>query len=530
MFQQLLFNGVTYTIPTQSQEDPGYAFSGLARAYKSNGVIYACIQNRIALFSESAFAFRRRRSTGPAGLFSNADLRILETPWVGGTTGDLLARNLLYADLAGNAYTVRRGQNLTVLRPDWVTIIGGVRTAPDATVWNVDATVLGYAYQEGGPGSGKDPVIYLPEEVAHFAPSPDPEARFRGMSPLSPIVREIMGDNAARDHKLKFFENAATPQLAVKLDVQDLEIYKKWIETFNEQHGGVSNAYKTLFLGAGADTTVVGANLQQVDFKVTQGAGETRIAAALGVPPVIVGLSEGLAAATYSNYAQARRRFADQTIRPLWRNICGSLANIITVPPDAQLWYDDRDIPALQEDLKDRAQVAQLQSVTIKQLVDAGYDPPAVIDAVTGEDFSVLKTKHTGLFSVQLQPPTDPNALPAPTPQKALPPPQREVEPTNLTIHMPDMHFHPPDVHVDAPITVEPARFERESIRVDVSIPEQKLPELPTIEVKYEEPKRRSKRFELPSGERGTVTEGDGEVNIEFDDGRTGTVKETENE
>jgi phage portal protein BeeE len=53
---------------------------------------------------------------------------------------------------------------------------------------------------------------------------------------------------------------------------------------------------------------------------VTQGAGETRIAAAAGVPPVIVGLSEGLQAATYSNYSQARRRFADGTMRPLWRN------------------------------------------------------------------------------------------------------------------------------------------------------------------------------------------------------------------
>jgi hypothetical protein len=59
--------------------------------------------------------------------------------------------------------------------------------------------------------------------------------------------------------------------------------------------------------------------MKQIDFKVTQGHGETRIAAAAGVPPIIVGLSEGLEAATYSNYGQARRRFADVTMRPLWR-------------------------------------------------------------------------------------------------------------------------------------------------------------------------------------------------------------------
>ena len=111
----------------------------------------------------------------------------------------------------------------------------------------------------------------------------------------------------------------------------------------------MENAYKTLFLGAGATIQPVGTDIQQLDFKVTQGAGETRIAAAAGVPPVIVGFSEGLEAATYSNYEQAMRRFADLTMRPLWRMAAGCFE----VDPGvavrrAELWYDDRDIPALQ--------------------------------------------------------------------------------------------------------------------------------------------------------------------------------------
>ena len=42
----------------------------------------------------------------------------------------------------------------------------------------------------------------------------------------------------------------------------------------------ISNAYETLYLGGGADVKVVGNDFRQMDLKATQGAGETRIAAA----------------------------------------------------------------------------------------------------------------------------------------------------------------------------------------------------------------------------------------------------------
>jgi HK97 family phage portal protein len=404
ILQSFAFQGLHYTMPGAKQEELGGSYPLMARsAFKANGIVAACIWNRMMLFSEMRFAFRRLRSSGPAGLFSNTDLGIFDEPWPGATTGDLLSRMLTYHDVAGNAYVVRRGQQLIPLRPDWVTIIGGIPGDEEATVWHPDAQVLGYAYQEGGTALGKDPVVYLPEEVAHFATLPDPEARFVGMSWLTPVLREIMGDKAATEHKLKFFENGATPNLAVKLSVDDLEKFTRWIELFRREHEGVSNAYRTMFLAGGADVVPIGTDLQQLEFKVTQGAGETRIAAAAGVPPVVVGLSEGLAAATYSNYAQARRRFADNTIRPLWRNACGSLQRITRTPSDAQLWYDDRDVSALQEDKQDAATIQATQAQSIKTLIDAGYDAKTVVAAVQSEDFSQLV--HTGLFSVQLQPP-----------------------------------------------------------------------------------------------------------------------------
>jgi phage portal protein BeeE len=404
LLSTMSYNGVTYTLPSATQEAIGGDYNSLVRAaYKSSPIVFACMERRAALFSEARFQFRRLKDGRPGNLFGSTALDLLENPWPGGTTGDLLKRMIQYADLGGNAFVANRGAELMLLRPDWTTILIGSFDDPEVAAWDVNAELMGYVYQPGGNGSGRDPVYFLPEQVAHFAPIPDPEARLRGMSWLTPVIREIMADKAATAHKQKFFENGAVPNMIVKFPVSDIAQFSAWMEKFKEDHEGVANKYKTLFLAAGMDATVVGANMEQIEFSTTQGAGETRIAAAAGVPPIIAGFAEGLKAATYSNYGQARRAFADATLRPLWRNAAGSLARITRVPNGAELWYDDRDISFLQEDRRDAAEIQGAEAATIRQLVDAGYKPESVVEAVLAEDWALLE--HSKLFSVQLQEP-----------------------------------------------------------------------------------------------------------------------------
>jgi hypothetical protein len=275
--------------------------------------------------------------------------------------------------------------------------------------------VLGYAYEPGGPGGGQPLVILQRSEVAHFAPIPDPLSPYRGMSWLTPIMREIGADMAMVEHRSRFFEQGATPNMVVSLDPNVTKAaFDAWVETFKGAHEGTANAYRTIYLGAGAKVEVVGQPMV-ADFKTIQGGGETRIAAAGGVPPIIVGLSEGLAAATYSNYGQARRAFSDLTMRTLWRNVCGSLETIVPHPPMSELWYDDRDIKFLQDDQLDQSTIQSTNAQSIKALLDAGFDPDAAIEAITANDLGRLKGKHSGLFSVQLQPP-QPDGPPEPEP------------------------------------------------------------------------------------------------------------------
>ena len=389
-------------------------FVGIAQnAHASNGVVFACMLVRQLAFSAVRFRWQRMRDGKGSDLFGTADLGLLETPWPGGTLQDLLARMIQDADLAGNAFIARAGDvgraggldELVRLRPDWVEIVARPRRFNGGVLgWQR----VGYMYTEGGKSSGNDPVPLLLDEAAHFAPIPDPLASFRGMSWLTPVIREIEADGLMTRHKRKFFEHGATPNMVIRHEHgADQDKILRFAEKLRQKHAGVENAYKTLHLYPGADLTVVGSHFQQIDFKAVQGAGETRIAAAARVPAVIVGISEGLQGSSLNqgNYASARRAFADGTMHPLWQNAAGSLRSILNDPGrDVRLWYDASDVPFLREDEKDAAAIAFQQAQTIRQLIEAGYTPESAVAALeANNDWRLLV--HTGLVSVQLQRP-----------------------------------------------------------------------------------------------------------------------------
>lgn len=386
------------------QEQPCAEYLQAAAVYKTNGPIFACSQARAKVFTEARFRFRRIRDGRPGDLFGNQELSLLENPWPGGHTTDLLARMIQDIDLCGNSFWLRRNGRMKRLRPDWVTIVVGSELDPDLAGDAIDGELLGYIYHPHGAATGTPDNHYLlVDEVAHWAPIPDPHFMQRGMSWLTPIGREMNADNAATEHKQAYFKNGAVSGLVATLPSSVTpEMFQRFMEVFNREHQGAHNAYKTLFLGGGAEVKNMGNNLQQLTFTSTQGAGETRIAAAAGVPPIVAGFSEGLQAATYSNYSQARRAFADQTIRPLWRSAAQALSTVVDVPEDAELWYDDRDVAFLREDREASATIQGRQAQTIRTLLDGGFDPDTVVPAVTSENFRLLE--HSGLYSVQLRP------------------------------------------------------------------------------------------------------------------------------
>lgn len=308
------------------------------------------------------------------------------------------------ASLAGNFYATTVNGVVRRLRPDWLSVLSGLRSDPGDHLaqWDIGSELLGYVYAV----PGRAPVLLPPESVVHYSPIPDPLHPWRGMSWLTPLVSEVQADSLATKHKLKFFQNGATLGTVISYDkTLPPAAFAQYVELFKQAHVGADNAYETLHIGGGADATVVGADLKQLDFKATQGAGETRIAAAAGVGAIIARFSEGMQGSSLNqgNYSAAKRQFADMTLRPLWRTAASSLSKLTRPGPQDRLWYDARDVEFLKEDRKDAAVIRQITAATMASLVSAGWTPDSVKDAVEADDMTRLV--HSGLYSVQLQQP-----------------------------------------------------------------------------------------------------------------------------
>jgi hypothetical protein len=409
-------------------------------SYDTNSIVFACMATRMLLFSEARFAFQHFQRGRAADLWVDPSLAVLEEPWPGAQTGDLLSQAELDILACGNSYWVRDGEGYLVrLDPNRVTM-GSYQLS--GAYWgqpgSLGTRVGVYTYQEG-PDPG-DQVEFLPTEIAHYKPYPRRLNLPMGMSWLSPCLPDTYNDNLLTNHKASVLRQGANLSYVVTLDpALTQERFEQWVDWYKREHEGAQNAGKTLFVAGGADVKTVSQTFEQLAIKATQGAGETRIAACAGVPPVIVGLSEGLAASTYSNYAQARRRLVDGTLRPIWRSFAGAMQSVVPAPPGNRLWYDDRDIPFLREDVKDQAEILGRDATTIVTLIKDGFEPDSAVQAVVSGDLSRLV--HTGLVSVQLQPPQEvlpaEPGVPSPSPEApaagpagSLPPPGNGAAPS----------------------------------------------------------------------------------------------------
>jgi phage portal protein BeeE len=395
---------------TMGQLDEERLAQTATAAYHASGPVFALIVARLQVFSQARFQWTRFEGGVPTDLFGTPALKLLERPWRGGTTADLLARMEVDVSTAGTSFTrkvTRRGASRLVrLRPEHVIVVLGSNEDADHPAEAADVELLGFAYK---PPMGPMVLLDDPGEVALFAPLPDPDRVFLGMSWVTPVLRELQADSAQTEHKLAFFRNSATPNLALRFDPSiTIEQVREFKALFEEEHKGTWQAWKTLYLGGGADPVPVGSSFKDMDFSAVAGKAESRLAAAAGVPPSWVGFSEGLQGSSLNagNFTSSRRRFADGTAQHWWVNASASLEPLVADPANAKgasLWFDTRSVSFLREDAGDLAKIQAEEAGTIVKLVRDGFTPESAIDAVKNHDWSRLK--HLGLLSVQLQPP-----------------------------------------------------------------------------------------------------------------------------
>jgi len=382
----------SYGEPDREQLPPGLAGQAL-QANGTSSVVFAAEAVRMALFAEARFQFQAKDDKH---LFGNTTLAKLEEPFgPDSTEGDLLARMEQDAGLMGNAYVwdAPGEGRLVRLRPDWTTIVSGVVNVAGGGWYRHK---IGYYWEPPKSILDEGKGFFVPaSECVHWAPIPDPQADFRGMSWLTAAVREVQGDSGLTQYKIRYLENAATPNLLIKY-AQKLSpaTVDGLRERVTARYGGVSNAFKTLILDQGADTTVVGNSLQQMDFSAVSAVGVERILADAMVPGVLVGLEPLRGAGR--GYQESMQKLANLWARPQWRSVCGALSQLLDVPAGNRLWFDTSDIAALADGELERGQAALVRMQALLAAVQAGYTHESAIAAVDSMDLSQLKAGGLG--------------------------------------------------------------------------------------------------------------------------------------
>lgn len=398
--ETLSYQSQTYALSgaqTTMGREPVVVADELA-AFRGSGVVYGVVQRRIDLFCQAKFAWKRLGSPArpmASDLFGTAELAPLDNPM------GLLSGMELDVALYGNSFVTRDGAGLRRVPARWVTIAVDSPSQPGN--WQAsDARAVGYVFTPDGNVDRAE--VFLPGEIAHYAPDQDPRATARGMSWMEPVLRDAANHRASKRWISNWWENAATPNSAVTFPADtSRETVLAYRDLFMERHAGADKAFRTAFIGGGAKFEPIGAGLTDLDVSQLTAAVVTELCAASGVPSVVLGATLGLeATTTYNNYSAAVRAYADFTVRPLWAKAVAALAPLFRAPSGAELWYDASGIAALQADAKDDAEVLARQASTIRTLIDGGYTPESVTLAVTTGNLAVLV--HTGNLSVQLLP------------------------------------------------------------------------------------------------------------------------------
>lgn len=391
--------------------DEGFA-DYIAKVHGRNGVVAAAVEARALLLSQLRFQWRRLGGAQRGELWGNRELGRLDRPAID-TRPAFLHRLEIDASYAGSAYVVADpGGGVRRLRPDHCTVALGSNSDPE---WDAngdarlpyDAEIVALLYHPTiGQGKYEQAQVFTPREFTIWSPEPDPINFWRGTSWVTSVMREIAADDQATDHQAKFFENAATPNLVFMMDASKTpEETRQFADLNNRLSTGAGNAYRNMYLGGGTDVKVVGSSLDSLNLKDLTGGFETRVALRSRVPGVILGIREGYSGSSLNqgNYNSARRMLADGWLAPVAESLCASLEGVLEVPSGSELHYDRSSILFLQEDVVESASVISTQGSAMRTLVDGGFDPDSVVQAVAKGDLTRLV--HTGKLSVQLQPP-----------------------------------------------------------------------------------------------------------------------------
>jgi HK97 family phage portal protein len=355
--------------PGQPAWTPRNYESFAREAYAKNVIAYQAI-NKIgeAIASVRFTVFRAQQELVAHPLL---DLLAKPNPMQGGA--EYIRAKMGFLMIAGNGYEerVKVGQDvreLYQLRPDRMKVIPSPTGVP-----------AGYIYTVGGRSKRWDvDQATLDCDVRHlklFNPLDD----WYGMSPIEAGAYSIDQHNEAMAWMQALLQNSARPSGALvvsngnTLSDDNFQRLKAQIE---EQYSGSGNAGRPMLLEGGLDWKAMGLSPTDMGIIESKYSSARDVALALGVPPQLLGIPGDN---TYSNYAEARLAFWEDTALPMLDYIIQDWNAWLAAPYGVEIRADVDSIPAIADKrskLWDMANTSTDLTINERRAMK-GYEPIA---------------------------------------------------------------------------------------------------------------------------------------------------------
>jgi HK97 family phage portal protein len=322
--------------PVWSPRDYG---SFAKEAYAKNVVAYQAI-NRIA---DAIASVRLMVFKGETEQTTHPLLALLARPNPMQDGQSYIRAKIAYLLIAGNGYEERvtvgkEVRELYQLRPDRMKVIPSATGIPAAYEYEVSGRKMRWDVDERT----------LDCDVRHikmFHPIDD----WYGLSPVEASAYAIDQANEGMAWLQALLQNSARPSGALVMkDGQTLsdDNYNRLKHEIEEKYAGARNAGRPLLLEGGLDWKQMGLSPTDMGILEAKWSAARDIALGFGVPPMLLGIPGDN---TYSNYAEARLAFWEDTVIPLLGVIVSDWNAWLGARYGVEIRPDIDQIPAIAE-------------------------------------------------------------------------------------------------------------------------------------------------------------------------------------
>jgi hypothetical protein len=377
----------------------------LMRAYGTNGTVYANVGMLASstagpvwkLFRQQPQDGRRRYTTSDQGsdqrveVIQHQALSVLNKPAsmiLDGHEVNFWSRQSLFEVSQIWMETTGKSHWITDYDPRASFPVGLWPVRPDrmTPVPDRENFLKGWVYSAP---DGREKIWLDPWEVIYNR-YPDPLDAYGGTGPIGSVLTDIDAAKYTAEWNRNFFLNSAEPGGVLQADhtLNDDE-YNTLVNRWREAHKGVSRAHRIALLESGVTWVQTHQSMKDMDFGGLRLMSRDVIREALGMHKVMTGVSDDV---NRANAQTGEEVFASWKISPRldrWRDVL----NYQFLPlfgSAGQGVEFDYVYPMPQNREQDNAELTA-KTAAAAVLVDAGYEPHAVLEVVGLPDMDVVE-------------------------------------------------------------------------------------------------------------------------------------------